>query len=52
VLIRPDGFIAWRRSTADGEAASAFDAALEHLQIRTGVKETPMLASPRSHRDI
>ncbi len=52
VLIRPDGFIAWRRPTADGEAASAFDAAVEHLQMRTGVKEISMLASPRSRRGV
>jgi 2-polyprenyl-6-methoxyphenol hydroxylase-like FAD-dependent oxidoreductase len=35
VLIRPDGFIAWRRATAGGDAQRAFDAALESLQART-----------------
>jgi putative polyketide hydroxylase len=52
VLIRPDGFIAWRCRTAAGDAASAFDAALERLQMRTGAKETPMLVSPRPRRDV
>jgi hypothetical protein len=34
VLIRPDGFIAWRHQTA-ADGARALDDALEHLWIRT-----------------
>jgi putative polyketide hydroxylase len=52
VLIRPDGFIAWRYRTSAGDAATAFNAALEHLQMRAAVKETPMQASLRSRRDV
>src|SRR5215203_260692 len=36
VLIRPDGFIAWRHVTA-ADGAGALDAALERLWIRTAV---------------
>jgi hypothetical protein len=37
VLIRPDGFIAWRRATAvDGP--TVLDEALEQLRMRTAVK--------------
>jgi putative polyketide hydroxylase len=31
VLIRPDGFVAWRRHHADGAAQAALDAALNHI---------------------
>jgi putative polyketide hydroxylase len=44
VLIRPDGFIAWRRPTSTGNAAAAFNVALERLQMRT-VRETVTRAS-------
>jgi 2-polyprenyl-6-methoxyphenol hydroxylase-like FAD-dependent oxidoreductase len=37
VLIRPDGFIAWRHATATG-AASALEDALERLGVRTAVE--------------
>jgi putative polyketide hydroxylase len=36
VLIRPDGFIAWRHATA-ADGAKALDMALERLWIRTAV---------------
>src|SRR5262249_54070886 len=36
VLIRPDGFIAWRHPTAVG-AERAFEDGLERLQMRTAV---------------
>ena len=31
VLIRPDGFVAWRRRHADGDAQDALDAALDRV---------------------
>jgi len=37
VLIRPDGFIAWRHATS-ANGATALENALERLRIRTGVK--------------
>ena len=36
VLIRPDGFIAWRHATA-ADGASALDHALERLWVRKAV---------------
>jgi putative polyketide hydroxylase len=36
VLIRPDGFVAWRSATAAG-GAKALDEALERLWIHTAV---------------
>ena len=37
VLVRPDGFIAWRRRTAAGDAETPFNDALERLLMRTTV---------------
>jgi 2-polyprenyl-6-methoxyphenol hydroxylase-like FAD-dependent oxidoreductase len=34
VLIRPDGFVAWRRRTAGGEAQAALDAAFDRVLCR------------------
>jgi putative polyketide hydroxylase len=34
VLVRPDGFVAWRRRHADGNAQDAFDDAIERLLAR------------------
>jgi hypothetical protein len=36
VLIRPDGFIAWRHATA-ADGAKALDDALERLRMQTAV---------------
>jgi 2-polyprenyl-6-methoxyphenol hydroxylase-like FAD-dependent oxidoreductase len=47
VLIRPDGFIAWRQRSATGNAETAFNAALERLQVRTPANDTTMQVSRR-----
>ncbi len=44
VLIRPDGFVAWRHATAAADGARALDDALERLWIR--VTSTPSTTLP------
>jgi hypothetical protein len=36
VLIRPDGFVAWRRQVATGDAGAALDAAFGHVLALNG----------------
>jgi 2-polyprenyl-6-methoxyphenol hydroxylase-like FAD-dependent oxidoreductase len=38
VLVRPDGFIAWRRQRADASAQTDLDAAFDYLGIRSSVE--------------
>jgi hypothetical protein len=48
VLIRPDGMVAWRRHTSEGDAKGALDAALEQLLMRdprsTSHADAPIVA--------
>jgi tetracenomycin A2 monooxygenase-dioxygenase len=46
VLIRPDGFIAWRHGTA-ADGATALDDALGRLRIRTAVDAERHMRAPR-----
>ena len=38
VLVRPDGFIAWRRASASGDAAADFADALDRLRMQSSSK--------------
>jgi putative polyketide hydroxylase len=47
VLIRPDGFVAWRRRSADGGAQAALDAACDRLQTGNDASRVTPLSQRR-----